>query len=55
LRRKGLIAGRAFPPAKWLHTAAARDRVVQVWTEAAPLCAWLDRHVGPSLEPPKER
>lgn len=55
LRRKGLIAGRAFPPAKWLHTRAARDRVVKVWTDAAPLCDWLDHHVGPSHEPPKER
>jgi uncharacterized protein (TIGR02453 family) len=55
LRRKGLIAGKAFPPARWLHTKAARDRVVKVWTDAAPLCAWLDKHVGPSSEPPAER
>lgn len=55
LRRKGLISSRAFPVAKWLHTRAARDRVVKVWTDAAPLCAWLDRHVGPSHLPPRER
>lgn len=55
LRRKGLIASRAFPPAKWLHTKAARDRVVKVWTDAAPLGAWLDRHVGPTHIPPYAR
>jgi uncharacterized protein (DUF2461 family) len=55
LRRKGLISGKAFLPAKWLHTKAARDRVVKVWTDAASLCAWLDKHVGPSTEPPAER
>ena len=55
LRRKGLIASRSFLPAKWLNTKAARDRVVKVWTDAAPLCAWLDRHVGPSQEPPDKR
>ena len=54
LRRKGLIAGKEFPVARWLHTRAARDRVVKVWTDAAPLCAWLDRHVGPSHAPPPE-
>jgi uncharacterized protein (TIGR02453 family) len=55
LRRKGLIAGRAFEPARWLHTRTARDRVVKVWTDAGPLCNWLDDHVGPSHEPPPER
>jgi uncharacterized protein (TIGR02453 family) len=55
LRRKGLIAGKAFLPARWLHTKVARDRVVKVWTDAAPLCAWLDKHVGPSSDPPAER
>lgn len=55
LRRKGLIAGRGFPVAKWLHTKAARDRVTKVWTDAAELCAWLDRLVGPSTAPPDDR
>lgn len=55
LRRKGLISGKAFPVARWLHTRTARDRVVKVWTDAGPLCNWLDDHVGPSHEPPPER
>lgn len=52
LRHKGLIAGRAFPPARWLHTRAALDRVRKVWADAEPLSAWLNRHVGPSTLPP---
>lgn len=52
LRHKGLIAGRAFPLARWLHTKSAIDRVRKVWADAAPLAAWLDRHVGPSRLPP---
>ena len=54
LRRKGLIAGRAHPPARWLHTAKALDRVLAVWRGVAPLGRWLDTHVGPSTLPPPE-
>ncbi len=55
LRRKGLMASRQWPPAKWLHTKQVASRVRTMWTDAAPLCAWLDRHVGASTEPPDVR
>ena len=54
LRRKGLIVSKEFPIAAWLHTAAARTRVEQMWSDAAPVCTWLDRHVGPSELPPDD-
>jgi uncharacterized protein (TIGR02453 family) len=54
LRRKGLIITREWSHAKWMHTKAARDRVVGVWEAAAPVCEWLDRHVGPSTLPPPD-
>ena len=52
LRHKGVTMAKAFPPAKWLHTKAALERVRKVWADAGPLNAWLDRHVGPSTLPP---
>ncbi len=54
LRRKGLMAGREFPLAKWMHTKAAVGKVRDVWTATADLSAWLDLHVGPSTLPPDE-
>lgn len=54
LRMKGCMASRTFPPAAWLHTARARDRVVATWRGAAALNAWLARHVGPSELPPDD-
>ena len=54
LRHKGVTAGRTFAPARWLSTAKARDRVLDTWRAAAPLHAWLDRHVGPSTLPPED-
>jgi uncharacterized protein (TIGR02453 family) len=32
----------------WLHTRRVVDRVTDTWTKAAPLVAWLDRHIGAS-------
>jgi uncharacterized protein (TIGR02453 family) len=55
LRRKGLVVMRDHPPAAWLHTASAKGRIVKDWRAAAPLCRWLDRHVGPSELPPDDR
>jgi uncharacterized protein (TIGR02453 family) len=55
LRRKGLIASRSFGAPAWIHKPAVVDRVRKVWTELAPLCAWLDAHVGPSTLPPEDR
>jgi uncharacterized protein (TIGR02453 family) len=54
LRGKGLTSGRTFPVAKWLHTAAVRDRVIETWSAARPVNSWLERHVGPSTAPPPE-
>ena len=54
LRHKGVTAGRSWPPAKWMSTHAALDRVTGVWREVAPINEWLAAHVGPSTEPPPE-
>ena len=54
LRMKGLTVGRRFAPAGWLHTGAALNRILTVWRDAAPVNSWLDRHVGPSTNPPRE-
>jgi uncharacterized protein (TIGR02453 family) len=52
LRRKGLMASRAFPAARWLGTKVARNRIVDTWRGVATLNEWLNAHVGPStLEP----
>ena len=53
LRQKGLTMGKSYPPAKWLSTAKAKDRVVEVWRAAKPLNQWLVEHVGPSAERPE--
>jgi uncharacterized protein (TIGR02453 family) len=48
LRRKGLAAWQEWPPAAWLGTKKAKDRVVGFLHDAAPLRAWLAEHVGAS-------
>ena len=48
LRYKSLTASRAHPPAAWLHTAAARDRVAEGWRQLGPLNDWLRQRVGMS-------
>jgi len=53
LRHRGLIAWRHWPVAGWLHTAAARRRVVEFLRTTAPLQAWLDEQVGSSTEAPR--
>jgi uncharacterized protein (DUF2461 family) len=55
LRHKGIYAGRGFPPAAWLGTAKAADRVIEVWRSTKPLNTWLHKHVGPSTEPEYQR
>jgi uncharacterized protein (TIGR02453 family) len=55
LRRKGLVAGKQWPVAKWLHTADAKKRIEGAWRDFAPLNHWLAEHVGPSELPPDER
>jgi uncharacterized protein (TIGR02453 family) len=54
LRRKGLAGVRDFEPAAWLHTAGAARRITDTWRAAAPLNAWLNRHVGPTTELPTD-
>jgi uncharacterized protein (TIGR02453 family) len=54
LRMKGVHIGRTFGAPRWVHTAAAADRIVTTWRDAAPVNRWLDRHVGPSTLAPPE-
>jgi uncharacterized protein (DUF2461 family) len=54
LRRKGLAGLREFEPAAWLRTAGAARRITDTWRAAAPLNAWLNRHVGPTTELPRD-
>lgn len=54
LRHKSVAVIRRYPPARWLGTPAAADRITEVWRAARPLNAWLASHVGPSTEPPQD-
>lgn len=54
LRHKGLTINRAFPVEDWHATPEAAARITGVWDAAAPMNAWLNRHVGPSTLPPPE-
>jgi uncharacterized protein (TIGR02453 family) len=46
LRHKGLVAWKEWPPAPWLGTAAASDRIVTFLRASRPLRDWLSSHVG---------
>ena len=46
LRRKRFAALTRLPPALWLHTPEAKDRIAETWRSVQPLHAWLERHVG---------
>jgi uncharacterized protein (TIGR02453 family) len=48
LRMKGLIVWKQWPIARWIGTAKAKDRVVDVLHAAAPINKWLDKNVGPT-------
>ena len=48
LRYKGLICWHHWPPAPWLSTTKAKDRVAGFLRTAAPLHHWLDQQVGPA-------
>ncbi len=54
LRRKGAIASKQYPPAAWMSTAKAVAKVRDTWAGVAPLCEWMDAHVGPSTLPPDD-
>ena len=45
LRHKGIAAMKTWPPAAWLGTAAAKDRVLAGLRTAGPLTEWLNRYV----------
>lgn len=51
LRGKGITVWKMWPPAKWLGTSKAKERVVDVLHASGPLCDWLGKHVGPSEIP----
>jgi len=51
LRYTSVLVGRHFPPAEWMATPEAKDRVVEVWRIAGPVNAWLEAHVGPAETP----
>ncbi len=55
LRYKGLIAWRQWPAAKWLGTAAAKQRLVDFLRATQPINDWLAAHVGESTQPARER
>jgi uncharacterized protein (TIGR02453 family) len=48
LRHKGLTTWKEWPPAAWLGTAAAKNRIVEFLRTSRPLRQWLDANVGPS-------
>ena len=51
LRAKGIITWHQWPPARWLATGKAKDRVVEVLRDSHPLRQWLTDHVGESTPP----
>jgi uncharacterized protein (TIGR02453 family) len=51
LRQKGVVAWREWKPAAWLHTAKAKDRIVDFFRDSEPLNDWLADHVGESHLP----
>jgi hypothetical protein len=55
LRHKGLVAWREWPPAAWLGTRRAKDRVVEFLESSQPLNDWLRDNVGPSTLPERRR
>ena len=54
LRHKSLTVAAWLPPGDALETRAPFDFAVRTWAAAAPVVAWLDRHVGPSRLDPDE-
>jgi uncharacterized protein (TIGR02453 family) len=48
LRNKGLVAWQEWPPAAWLGTKRAKDRVVGFLHASEPLAQWLRANVGDS-------
>lgn len=55
LRHRRLAVARRWPVQPWMHTAAAYERLTDVWREAHPIAAWLETHVGAAAEPRRPR
>ena len=55
LRYKGIVAWQEWPPAAWLGTRRAKDRVARFLEASKPLNVWLRKHVGPSTLPERRR
>jgi uncharacterized protein (TIGR02453 family) len=55
LRQKGLVGMMDHPPADWLYSAQAKERVAADWRSLGPLNTWLERNVGPSELPMPSR
>jgi uncharacterized protein (TIGR02453 family) len=55
LRHSALFAGSRIGGEQGIGRDAALAHVAGAWRAAAPLCAWLDRHVGPSTLPSDPR
>jgi uncharacterized protein (TIGR02453 family) len=55
LRAKGFVTWKEWPPAAWLGTAKAKDRVVDFLRSSRPVSDWLRRVVGPSELSPDDR
>lgn len=55
LRYKGVAVWRDWPPAAWLGTPKAKDRVVGFFRRSQPIDAWLRTNVGPSILPERRR
>ncbi|MEU8238186.1 DUF2461 domain-containing protein [Actinoplanes missouriensis] len=51
LRWKGAVVLKEYELADWMHGPAAADRVREVWSGAAPLTEWINKHVGESTTP----
>ncbi len=54
LRWKGAIGAKEVGAPRWIHTAAAAKRIIDVWDATEPLNRWLEQHVGPSRAMPDE-
>lgn len=50
LQRKGLTTWRQWPPAAWLGTKKAKDRIVEALRAGVPLNQWLAANVGATTE-----
>jgi uncharacterized protein (TIGR02453 family) len=55
LQYKGIIAWKQWPAGAWLGTKRAKERVVELFGVGKPLKAWLQKNVGPSDAPERER